>query len=139
MTPSTKEWRTELRKRCAGWRAFDIESRIILSLLDALDSAERELESRGRGHVFEGGTPEAMRDARLRNEIFNCVEQHPTKPKIATWHYGKALQLISDYRAELERAKAKAWEEGFDHASNLAFPEDVDLLKANPYRKEPSR
>lgn len=57
--------------------------------------------SGGGGHVFEGGTPEAMRDARLRNAIFNCVEQHPAKPKIATWHYAKALQLISDYRAEL--------------------------------------
>ncbi len=82
------------------------------TLLTELAAARAELADRGKGHMFEHGTPEAIRDARLRNEIFNCVEQHPTKPKIATWYYERALQLISDYRAELialREAEAGQW------------------------------
>jgi hypothetical protein len=46
---------------------------------------------------FPAGTPEAMRDAKLRNHIFNCV----TGAKAATWHYLEALKIITGYRLEL--------------------------------------
>lgn len=103
---------------------------------------------------FPAGTPEAIRDALLRNCIFDCIEKAGPK---TVWHYHHALELITAYRLELtkerdealarvkelEAGRASIWEKGYNAGYSLRERRQAEGWgvpdEANPFEALPAQ